>query len=192
MSKYRKILSFCSNLLFVTFILTFAYIFITTYMGKVPSVFGYHFMRVVSSSMEPVISEGDCIIVKKVEPEDVEEGDIITFYSDDPAIYNYINTHRVVKVEKDEDDKYIYWTKGDNNLGEDYYPAKEDKLIGRYEKEIIFGKVISKGFKLLSDRKIYFCIIVLPILLSLISSIISIIRIIVEKDEDYGGEDKEN
>lgn len=177
-----KTLHFILDFLFASFIIMFAYIFITVYRGNVPAVFGYHVLRVVSSSMNPLIVEGDCIIVEPVSPNEVRKDDIITFYSDDPAILNYLNTHRVVEVIKNDDGNYEYKTKGDNNIRADMYTAKGEKLLGRYRSDLIAGQVITKGFELLANQKVYFVLIILPILMSFIGSIVSMIKIILDLD----------
>lgn len=48
--------------------------------------------------------------MKKTAPAEIREGDVISFYSLDPALDGAVNTHRVVSVEK-EGDGYIYQTK---------------------------------------------------------------------------------
>lgn len=180
--RISKIIHFFLDVLFIGFMIIFAYIFITVYQGQVSNLFGYHFLRVISSSMMPVIEEGECIIVKSIHTDELEVGDIITFRSEDPYIYGYLNTHRIVSIDLDEYGNQIFHTKGDANSGEDIYPVKEDKIIGIYCGELLFGKMITKGLLLLSNQKIYFAVIMAPILLCMVSSIISIIRIISEDE----------
>lgn len=186
---FKKTLRLMFDMLVVLFIVFFAYVFFATYFGFIPNIFGYHFFRVVSSSMEPTIIDGDCIISKKVSVDEIEVGDIITFYSDDPMIYNFLNTHRVVDIFENDYGLKEFVTKGDSNPGEDVYTAKSQKIVGVYQGDIFIGKILSKGFELLSNRVIYFILIMLPILLSFISSIVDIINIIMEVDEEYD-EDK--
>ena len=45
--------------------------------GKVPSVFGYSVVKIVSGSMEDTIPRGSYILIKKTPPEDVGTDDII-------------------------------------------------------------------------------------------------------------------
>ncbi len=182
--KILKIIHFIGDFIIALFIASFAYIFITVYRGNVPRVMNYYILRVVSSSMEPEFSEGDCIIAKKVDTDEIKVGDIITFYSDDPMIYNYLNTHRVIDIETNEEGLREYWTKGDGNIQQDLFSAKENKILGVYQSGLIIGKIITKGFDLLSNRIVYFVIIVFPILLSFVSSVVSMVRLII--DDEYG------
>ena len=77
------------------------YIMICSASGKVAEVFGTSVLKVVSGSMEPSISEGDYIIVRKTDAGELEEGDIICFYSKDSKIYGMPNTHRIVRILPD-------------------------------------------------------------------------------------------
>ena len=100
--------------------------------GEVPRLFGYSLINIVSGSMEPDIKKGDYILIEEVDPAEVRENDIICFYSTDPSIYGYPNTHRVVEEPYVENGTYYYTTKGDANLLPDKQPAQGDRLIGRY------------------------------------------------------------
>ncbi|MGN1120519.1 MAG: signal peptidase I [Oscillospiraceae bacterium] len=97
--------------------------------GKVASVFGVSIVRVVSGSMEPSIHEGDYIILKQTDPEDLRVGDVICFYSTDSAIYGKPNTHRIVSVL--DDGSFV--TKGDANSVSDSAVVSPEKIIGRYD-----------------------------------------------------------
>ena len=63
----------------------------------VPQFMGYEVYNVVSGSMEPEIPVGSVVYVKGVEPETVEEDDIIAFQSEDSII-----THRGVKEDMND------------------------------------------------------------------------------------------
>ena len=120
-------------LLLVVFVL---YLLIARISGKVPSLFGYSVVRIVTPSMDPKIPVGSFVLIKKASPEEIAVGDIITFYTDDPdpLIAGKTITHRVLAVSC-EDGKYVFTTKGDNqatNPVPDAYPARGEKLVGRY------------------------------------------------------------
>ncbi len=105
--------------------------------GEVPKIFGYSVMRIVSGSMEPEIPKDSYILVKETAPEDIKKSDIICFYSDDPMIYGFPNTHRVVEEPYvGEDGDYHYVTAGDNSHGNDSVSARGERLIGRYVGQI--------------------------------------------------------
>ena len=89
----------------------------------IPQLMGYEVYNVVSGSMEPEIPIGSAIYVEPMEPEAVEEGDVIAFQSGDSVI-----AHRVVQNQKVEG---FFKTKGDANAGEDMNDVDYAALIGR-------------------------------------------------------------
>ncbi|MDO5389709.1 MAG: signal peptidase I [Eubacteriales bacterium] len=101
----------------------------------VPSVGGIFPMIVLSDSMYPEIEGGDLIICHTADAEEVEKGDIISFF--DPAGNGTsVVTHRVMKVTKDEDGNLAWVTKGDANNVEDQKVVPADKLVGVYRSRI--------------------------------------------------------
>ena len=100
--------------------------------GEVPRVFGYSLINIISGSMEPEIKQGDYILIEDIDPAEVEKGDIICFYSTDPSIYGYPNTHCVVEEPYIENGEYYYVTQGIANPIPDKQPAEGGRLIGRY------------------------------------------------------------
>ena len=97
--------------------------------GRVPAVFGYSVLNIVSGSMEDEIPKGSYILVKSVDPKSVEVGDVISFYSTDPKIYGMPNTHRVTEIVG-EGAELEFVTKGDANPTEDRVRVSADRLIG--------------------------------------------------------------
>lgn len=83
------------------------------------NLLGYSYFQVSTGSMSKTIEIDDIIIVK-LDNNNIEKNDIITFKSDENLV-----THRVIDIK---DDTYI--TKGDNNNTEDD-PIKKDDIIGK-------------------------------------------------------------
>ena len=104
--------------------------------GEVPFVANHSIMRIVSGSMESEIPEGSYILIKKIDPEQIKKGDVITFYSTDYMIYGLPNTHRVVEEPILTEDGYEFVTRGDANPVNDKVTAKGDMLIGIYVKRL--------------------------------------------------------
>ena len=121
-------------------------IFVSRIQGDVPRVFGFSIMKISSGSMEDTIPTGAHILIKKTAPEDIKKGDIICFYSEDPKIYGYPNTHRVIEDPIKTDSGYEYVTQGDFNPLKDEVTAKGDKLIGRYVMQLTFLTAITDFF----------------------------------------------
>jgi signal peptidase len=114
--------------------------------GKVPKVFGYSVVMIITESMGDTFPVGTYILIQETSPEDIREKDIICFYSEDPSIYGHPNTHRVTKVIE-SNGKYEYITKGDANAVEDNITAKGDKLIGKYVQKLDSLTWLSEAIK---------------------------------------------
>jgi signal peptidase len=98
---------------------------------KPPSVLGITPMVVQSGSMsgnaEDHIEVGDLIFISKAEADKLKVGDIISFMEEKLVI-----THRITAIEKDEQGKLLFTTKGDANNVEDSFPVSEEQLVGIY------------------------------------------------------------
>ena len=84
------------------------------YPDKIPDIFGYKPMIVLSGSMETSIYTGDLVFVKVVDTDTLNAGDIIAFRNET----NTVTTHRIIEVVNENGQKY-FKTKGDNNNVED-------------------------------------------------------------------------
>jgi signal peptidase len=87
------------------------------------------FMPVVilTGSMEPLISPGDMIIIRRCYIEDITVGDIIEYKLEDYKI-----VHRVIAIYKFQGDIKLI-TKGDANKKADRLPVSSDQFIGKLE-----------------------------------------------------------
>lgn len=106
------------------------------FRGEVPRLFGYSVLHIVSDSMEPTIEKDSYVLIKKTDPAEVRKDDVICFYSTDPQIYGYPNTHRVVAEPTLVDGEYRYVTAGDKSQRPDSVPAEGDRLIGVLVREL--------------------------------------------------------
>lgn len=153
--------------------------------GKVPYIFGYRLLQVVSDSMKPTIEDETCILIKKVEQDEIKVGDIITFISEAPDIKGYLNTHRVHEIKTDEETgKASYVTKGDAYAAPDAYLVDYEQIAGIYVGELPFGKLLFKGIQILLDRNNYFLIVMLPLLLCFMSYSRQLFKAIQGEEKD--------
>lgn len=97
------------------------------YPDKVPDVFGYKPMIVLSGSMETSIFTGDLAFVKIVDTDSLKENDIIAFRNESDTV----TTHRIVEIVN-EDGSKLFRTKGDNNDTEDADLVKQSLIEGIY------------------------------------------------------------
>lgn len=72
-------------------------------------ILGIYMFNIVSESMEPNLKINDVVVVKKVEKQQLQKGDIITFKQDERII-----SHRIEDIIK-EKETIKFRTKGDNN-----------------------------------------------------------------------------
>lgn len=185
-----KAIDILKKIVFVILILVICSIIIGMTQGKHPKFFGYQIFRVLTSSMQPAISESTCIITKEVPQEELEVGDIITFISEDPDIYGYYNTHRIHEIiEENGEIKYV--TKGDANPFPDENMVSFDQVTGEMVRELPGGRLIGQLFNWLSDSKIYFLVVMLPMALILLSYIWQIIGYVTHRYDDDDDEEEE-
>ena len=103
----------------------------------VPRIFGNIVVEIQTDSMSPTFTSGDRIICEEVAPEDLREGDIITYWTviDGERV---LNTHRIVGIYEDSDG-LIFETQGDNNNSPDPLTVHENDVVGRYVRKAILG-----------------------------------------------------
>ena len=99
--------------------------------GQDASIFGFKMYHILTGSMEPTIKIGSNVVVKTVDPETLEVGDIISFVSRDDAIYGNVNTHRIIGIEKDENGSKVFVTKGDANNAVDTIKVRGEDVKGK-------------------------------------------------------------
>ena len=135
---------------------------VKSYTNKdaVPDVGGYFPLIVLTDSMYPEIKSGDLIICHTVEADEVEEGDVISFF-DPMGNGTSIVTHRVIEV-LEENGAPLFRTRGDNNNTEDRLLVPADNLVGVYQSRIAGAGHIAMFMQ--STTGLIICV-VLPIIL---------------------------
>ena len=106
---------------------------------EVPMIFNSAPLIVISDSMTidkeagtGAFNKNDLIIIKKVDPASLEEGDIVTYRGRDGDII----THRITDLitdTKDGQEVPAFETKGDYSPGYDFYPVRYEQIIGEYQ-----------------------------------------------------------
>jgi signal peptidase len=104
---------------------------------QVPSFGGYIPLIVTTKSMQQVIPAGSLIICRVADPQDVDVGNIISFF-DPESRSSSVVTHKVVRLEYETNpvtgEVYVasYRTKGTNNDIEDRLSVPAENLVGVY------------------------------------------------------------
>ena len=178
----KKVVSIIGDCIFVVVVIYLCYFIISAAYFRTPSFLGFRMLRVLTDSMEPVFTGGDCILIKETEGSLLAVGDIITFRSQDPSLSGAYNTHRIYDIAKDYvTGETVYYTKGDNNTWEDAYTVLEEHIVGKYVGKLPFGQVLSGFLDKLSEQNFYFLVVIVPIILCLTSSVIQLVKEIRQK-----------
>ena len=154
----KKVWNFITTTVLLVLILTIGVIF-------VPKFFGIEPMIVLSGSMEPTYHVGSLLYVKDANPDEIKEGDPITFYISDDTLV----THRVVEVDTVNKQ---YTTKGDANETIDGAPVFFDQVLGTPVFNIPKLGYLGDKLSSLSGKIIYITIIVVVFILMFLGDLI--------------------
>ena len=184
---FSRIMAVISVVIFI-FGLTIFVSVLRASAGKAPSVFGFSVLQVTSGSMEPEIPVGGIVIVRKVKPDSLKVGDVISFYSNDVDISGKVNTHRIIEIKQSESGEKIFRTKGDANEYADTAAVFEIDLVGKMIMNL--GSVGGSVFDILRNPTIILIFIVLPLIFITLGEAVNLAKLIAEykfsdqKDED--------
>lgn len=132
--KLKKIVGlFLFVVVFAAVLLFFVSSFVNRNENKPTFLFGYSLLRVETGSMSPTIVEKSCILVKKSNGKNLQEGTIVTYLCNDrsSAAYGKTVTHRIVEKTADG-----YKTKGDYNAAADTQIVLASDIIAVYVKNL--------------------------------------------------------
>ena len=88
--------------------------------------FGWSVDTVFSGSMEPQLKVGGVVVTRHVAAEEIQVGDIITFY---PPASEQLTSHRVIAV--DDGSPLHFQTKGDANENTDPFVVPAENVVGK-------------------------------------------------------------
>lgn len=86
---------------------------------------------IVSQSMVPTININDAIVIKRINNDKYNIGDIISFFSTEYSSDGMVITHRVVDKQPDTYNTSFYTTKGDNNPRPDVDLVNTSNIYGK-------------------------------------------------------------
>ena len=136
--------------------------------GQAPQVLGYTMLRVTTGSMEPTYAIDTLIVVKKEAPSAIQEGDIISFYSSDPALDGAVNTHRVTAAKAQPDGSSLrYRNEGRRQQCEDAYGVHSNYLLG---KVVGSSLLLGKLSRLAANPLIFVPVILVPLFVILLTT----------------------
>ncbi|UKF27408.1 signal peptidase I [Clavibacter nebraskensis] len=94
----------------------------------VPKVSGAVPLTILTQSMEPTLPPGTLVVVRPVDPDALEVGDVATYQirSGDPAVI----THRITAIASASDGTRSFTFTGDNNASPDSLPVTPAQIQG--------------------------------------------------------------
>lgn len=128
---------------------------------------------IISPSMEPNINVYDVVLTKKVKPEEVKEGDVITFISSSTLGEGLTITHRVKSVIKTEGD-IKFRTQGDNNPIPDSALVTSNNLLGKVVFIIPFLGYIQF---MLQSKSGWLFFLLIPAIIVVIYDVVKVIKL---------------
>ena len=191
MNKIRKIIdskifSFISGLIkafLLTVIILYLSFIVLQRITNNSSIMGYRVFNVASASMDPVYKVGEVILVKEVVPGTLKTGDDITYLGNKQDTDGITITHRIVRIDLNENNRRIFYTKGLNNIVEDPV-VEEEQIYGQVKAKLNIISFINR-----SIRNIYgfFFLIFVPLVLVIFLEIADTVMDYVgnKKEDDY-------
>lgn len=181
----RYLLKWAENILCLVLVVFFSFLVYLMVQqekngGEPPSLGGYKLMIVMSGSMKPAFDTGALIAVKKVDPEGIMAGEIITYIDGENT--GRLITHRVVEVVH-EKDGIFFITKGDDNDTRDFSLIPTQNVIGK-----VMGAVPYMGYLagFLGSKMGVLVFLIIPVMLVVIGEFRAV-RQIFRKNEDCKG-----
>lgn len=188
---------------------------------QIPNIFGKGYLNVLSGSMtgdnKDSFNTGDMIIVKIANKKNIsklEVGNIVTFYdyrlASNKGAGSALDTHRIVYIDKTNNDSYVYYTVGDkiakqlnfdasklnadnyltilNSLGSNNYQAFGSTEI----RGIYSGKWSGFGKTIQTINNHFIAIIIVPVAILLVFEIgVLVLNIMRAREEKLKLEMKE-
>ena len=145
------------------FMMIFTVISATTFDRNDRSIFGYKIYIVNSDSMAATdFDAGSLIFVKEVKPATLQEGDIITFMSQDTDSFGETITHKIRKLTTDAEGNPGFVTYGTTTGVDDETIVTYPYVLGQYQRHI---PGIGTFFNFLKTTPGYFVCIFTPFML---------------------------
>lgn len=163
----------------------FTLFYVNTFGRNDRSLFGYKFYIAQTSSMAATDFKAGDIVVSKANPDTstLSEGDIITFISQSELHYGKTVTHKIRKININENGSREFVTYGSTTNTNDDAPVPEEYVIGKYNFRIpSLGSFIA----FLKTAPGYITCILIPFLIVIILNGIDCFRLLqkykAEKD----------
>lgn len=164
-----KIVYGLGKLCIFAFLLVFALIIcMQRFSNNSISFLNYRLFSVITGSMAPIYEIGDVLLCETVDIEDLKVGDDISYVGDDGTYKNKVITHRIIKIEQDEDGEPLFYTKGVATKTIDPV-VRKNQIYGKITKNVVF---LSTLYKFISKPSGFYIAIFVPLTILISSEII--------------------
>ena len=179
-NKFFKILfGSLKTAFFLLVILYLAFIIVQRLSGN-KSIFGYRMFTVATGSMAGVYDIHDVIAVQDCDTDQLVVGDDVAYQGSRGGLEGKLVTHRIIRIEENENGEKYFVTKGVNAPAED--PAiTKGQILGK-----VIGKVpiISPLNHIVKSQIGFFCFVFCPLVLVIVLEVLQTITDIqLEKNE---------
>lgn len=157
------------------FMMLFTVISVTTFNRSDRNLFGYRAFIVQTDSMSATdFNAGDLIFVKEVDCTTLEEGDIITYISQNSQSFGEIITHKIRKTTVDAQGKPGFVTYGTTTNTDDETIVTYPYVLGKYQGH---APKLGTFFNFLKTPQGYIVCIFVPFMLLIIYQGINCIKL---------------
>lgn len=145
------------------FMMIFTVISVTTFNRNDRDLFGYKAYVVTTNSMAATdFNAGDLILVKEVDPNILQVGDIITFISQDSESFGEVVTHKIREKTVDATGNAGFITYGTTTGTDDDTVVTYPYILGKYEAKVPY---MGTFFNFLKTPQGYIVCIFVPFML---------------------------
>ena len=155
--------------------MVFTIVSVSTFDRAERSLFGYKAFIVLSDSMSKTdFNAGDLVLVKEVDPSTLQEGDIISYTSQNSSNYGEVVTHKIRKLTTDANGEPGFITYGTTTDTDDETIVTYEYVIVKYSKSI---PKVGTFFQFLKSTPGYIVCILIPFLILILLEGIRCIRL---------------
>ncbi len=164
----------CLIVALAVFMMIFTIISVTTFNRNDRSLFGYKAYIVNTDSMKDTFNAGDLIFAKEVAASTLQEGDIITYISQNSESFGETITHKIRRKTVDAEGNPGFITYGTTTNTDDETIVTYFYIMGKYQ-----GKIPKLGtfFNFLKTPQGYIVCIFVPFMLLILYQGVNCIRL---------------
>jgi signal peptidase len=126
--------------------------------------------------MEPEIDAGEMILGKRIEPCELQIGDVITYVGETGELRDKVITHKIVEINGD-----TFVTKGVANDLTDP-PIHSDQILSKY---VVTIPLAGDVFSIINSKYGFVFFIALPLVLLIVNEISIIVKACREDKEEH-------